>query len=127
MSDSRSYVHAATSIQLSSWRHLFVFLRMSERVQKRLRQSPGYVKYGLRAKPFSATFQTYSIYEDYESLQDFVHSPEHAEAMKKMGEWATPASRTTSWTSPTAEIDWSDARRRLKAAPGYGQTRVARA
>ena len=119
MAQDTLYVHVATSLQLSKWRYLFAFLRVSGKVQARLRATPGYVKHALRANLFRLTFSTYSIYETYEDLQDFVYSPEHAAAMAKMGEWSGPESRTTNWTSPSRDIDWGEARRRLAATPTY--------
>jgi quinol monooxygenase YgiN len=119
MPDAKTYIHAATSLQLRSWRFLFGFLRLSNQVQGRLRETPGYVKYALRASLFRLTFRTYSIYESHEALQELIYSPEHAAAMAKMGEWSGPESRTTHWTSASAEIDWADAQRRLAETPTF--------
>lgn len=113
------YIHAATALQLKSWRYLFAFLRLSSKVQKRLRETPGYVRYGVRADLFRATFRTYSIYESSEALQDLIYSPEHAEAMRMMGEWSGPESRTTNWKSASTQIDWKEGLRRLAEAPSY--------
>ena len=126
MPESKLYVHAATSLQLSKWRYLFAFLRTSGKVQSRLRATPGHVKHALRANLFRLTFSTYSIYESYEDLQDLLYSPEHAAAMAKMGEWSGPESRTTNWTSPSRDIDWGEAKRRLAETPAY-QERQKRA
>ena len=126
MSGAKKYVHAATSLQLASWRHFLGFLRASRKVQFRLRHISGVVKFKLRAKLLRRTFETYSIYEDQESLQDLVYSAEHVEAMKKMAEWSGPESRTTNWTSVSSEIDWEEARSRLAEAPSYRE-RQARA
>ena len=121
MSEPKTYVHAATSLQLASWRYLFAFFRLSGKVQKRLRDTPGYATHGVRADFFRLTFRTYSIYESREALQDLIYSPEHAEAMAKMGEWSGPESRTTNWTSESREIDWADGLRRLAETPAYAE------
>ncbi len=121
MPETKTYIHAATALHLRSWRYLFAFLRLSGKVQKRLEQTPGYVKHSLRPNLFTRTFRTYSVYENPEALQDLVYSPEHAAAMAKMGEWSGPQSRTTNWTAESSAIDWKDGLRRLAEAPTYAE------
>jgi hypothetical protein len=121
MSAPKVYVHAATSLQLSGWRYFFAFLKASRRAENRLKRTPGHVKYGLRANPFRLVFRTYSIYENYEDLQNFLYSPEHSEAMAMMSTWSGPESRTTNWTSPSREIDWAEANRKLAQTPSYAE------
>jgi len=121
MPETKTYIHAATALQLKSWRYLFPFLRLSGKVQRRLRQTPDHVTHGLRTDVLRATFRTYSVYESYEALQDLIYSPEHAEAIGKMAEWSGPESRTTHWTSPSREIDWKEGLRRLEQAQPYMQ------
>lgn len=121
MPETKAYIHAATSLQLKSWRYLFAFLRASGKVRKRLSETPGSVQYKLRANFFRKTFRTYSIYESYEALQDVIYSPEHAEAMQKMNEWSGPESRNAHWTSPSREIDWEEGLRRLAEAPSHAE------
>lgn len=125
MPEPKTYVHAATALQLKSWRYLFAFLRLSGKIQQRLQETPGYVRHGTRADFFRATFRTYSVYESHEAMQDLVYSPEHAEALRKMGEWSGPESRTTNWTSASPEIDWEDGLRRLAETPPYMQRQAS--
>lgn len=121
VTEDKTYVHAATALQLKSWRYLFAFLRLSGKIQKRLQDTPGYVRHSLRTNLFRVTFRTYSVYESHEAVQDLVYSPEHVEAMRKMGEWSGPESRTTNWTRASPEIDWKDGLRRLAETPPYTQ------
>ncbi|MEZ5361119.1 MAG: hypothetical protein R2748_01965 [Bryobacterales bacterium] len=64
------------------------------------------------------TFRTYTVYENYEALEMFLYSP-GLEAMRKMGDWSGPESRSLQWISESREIDWADAERRLAETPTY--------
>ncbi|MCB1019788.1 MAG: DUF3291 domain-containing protein [Acidobacteria bacterium] len=119
MPQTNRFYHAATSLQIGKWRHLIPFLRLSNKVQNRLKQTPGYVDHSLRANFWTLTFRTYTVYEDYEALESFLYSPEHSEAMRKMGGWSGPESRSLQWISESREIDWDDAERRLAETPTY--------
>ena len=94
------------------------FMRMSMRVYREACEAPGYYAGGIRARWWRGEFYTYTIWEDRETMLEFVHSGEHAQAAAIVSEYAAPGSCYAEFVSDTPP-DWDDARRRLSSPTGY--------
>lgn len=116
----REYLCHATFFPVRRWRDIIPFLRMSSRVQAQLRPCPGLIRYALRAELLRKRFWTFSVWEDEESVQAFLHAEPHAEAMRRMKEWVAPDGAVfTGWTSRGGAIDWTAIRDRVWSAPPH--------
>jgi hypothetical protein len=81
---NRDYLALLSYLPLNKHRAIPAFLRFSFRIQKQLRGTPGVIGYSLRAKMLSRNFWTLSVWEDQQSLTDFVAKVPHGEAMRAM-------------------------------------------
>jgi hypothetical protein len=115
----KKYIHAATFLPLKSWRHMIPFQLMSSKVLKQTKQSRGILNYAARADFPKKHFWTLSIWEDRESMRQFVMAEPHATAMKKFEVWAGDGSAFADWTSSSSSIDWEEAKRRLQNPTFY--------
>ncbi len=80
------FLCVATFFTVGKWRHVIPFLRMSSRVQKQLKESPGLVRYGLRMDLTNLLRKQYisvSVWTDRSSMHAFVRSEPHAEAVTR--------------------------------------------
>ena len=114
-----TYIHAATSLKLASWRHFPAFTLATRRVIRALGDVPGHLAHDLRANLLTRTFRTYSIYEDRHALARFMASEAHRAAAEKFADWALPGSKIITWEDAGRSIDWAEAGRRLAQAPNY--------
>ena len=109
----------ATYLPLAHWRHLFAFIKLSNRVAAQMKKTPGVVRFGLRANLFRKQFWTCSVWraEGAEfAVQDFVEAGVHRHAVAAFPKFSSAAEAFTRWTSDSAEIDWPEALRRLAGA-----------
>lgn len=112
------YVIAATFLPVRRWRHLLPLFRMSRRVEKQLSQTPGLVRYGLKAELRRKQFWTYSVWQDRGAMGAFMRTEPHASAIQRLNEWAGRGVAFTNWESSDGSIDWTEARKRLTDAAG---------
>ena len=95
---------------------------MSHRVQAQLRPYPGLIRYALRVELLRKRFWTFSVWEDEESVQAFLHAEPHAEGMRRMKEWVAPEGAVfTGWKSRDGAIDWTAIRERVRSAPPHAK------
>ena len=110
------FLHIGTYLPMKRYRDIPAFVQLSERVNQQLRQTPGVVRVGVAARLLSRQFWTCSIWQasDEETIQDFVHSGPHAEAIRKAAKWSTGAEGFARWTTSSASaIHWDELFRRL--------------
>ncbi len=116
---SDKYIHVATFLPLKGWRYMIPFQLMTSKVLKQAKQSRGMVDYTVKADFPKKHFWTLSIWEDRESMRQFVMAEPHATAMKKFEEWAGDGSAFVEWTSSSISTDWEEAIRRLQNPSFY--------
>ena len=115
------FLCVATFFTVGKWRHVIPFLRMSSRVQKQLKQSPGLVRYGLRMDLMNLLRKQYisvSVWADRSSMHAFVRGDPHAEAVKRMQEWAGDDFAFAERLSTDGLIDWNEVTAQL-STPNY--------
>ena len=115
----KKYIHAATFLPLKSWRYMIPFQLMSSKVLKQAKRSRGMLNYAVKADFPEKHFWTLSIWEDRESMRQFVMTEPHLTAMKKFEVWAGEGSAFADWTSSSCSIDWEEAMRRLQNPTFY--------
>ena len=115
----KKYTHVVTFLPLKSWLYMISFQLMTSKVLKQAKQSHGIVNYAVKADFPKKHFWTLSIWEDRESMRQFVMTEPHITAMKKFEEWAGDGSAFADWTSSSSSIDWEEAMRRLQKPTFY--------
>jgi hypothetical protein len=110
----RSCLALISYLPLRHFRVLPNFFLFSIQIQRQLRTAPGLIGYSMEAKLFARKFWTLSVWEDQQSLNDFVRKVPHLRIMQAlaphMGE-----TKFAQWTVTHAEIpiDWQSAKARL--------------
>ena len=108
-------VHVATVLHLGGWRYLFPFMRMNNRVFKQLNQTPGLVRWRVKAELRAKMFYTCTVWKDRASKETFLVTEPHATAMKRANVWGGPRTAFVEWVSTEGAIDWDEAKRRLRS------------
>jgi len=80
----REYHALLSYLPLNKYSAVPGFIRFSLQIQQQLRSTPGVVGYSLRARILSRNFWTLSVWQDQNTLMDFVAKIPHGEAMKAM-------------------------------------------
>lgn len=112
-------LHIATFLPVRRWRHVPAFIRMSMHVERQLKQTPGVIRFGLRAAPLRKQFWTLSVWTDRDSVNSLVHTGIHVEAVRRFPDWAGPGAAFVEWTSADGAIDWTEANVRLQNPTFY--------
>ena len=112
--EQQDFVCVATFLPLKRWTDLIPFIMLSRKVLKQIKNSKGIANYAVKADLPKKNFWTLSIWNDHESLKQFVPKEPHATAIKKLTEWAGEGSAFVEWTVPSKEIDWSEAMTKLE-------------
>ena len=105
----------ATSLKLRNWRQLPRFLRVNGQVARQLKAAPGNIKFSLDADFIRLRFSTLSVWKNDQTMEAFVRSGSHREAMAAFD---TIAVRSESgflrWKALDLEgATWAEAGRRL--------------
>ncbi len=119
------YLLIATYLPLTHWRHLFQFFRLSAQIQEQMRNTPGVIRFSVRAKLLSKQFWTCSVWKISgadEQIESFVYSGSHNGAVNAFARWDNKGQAFTRWTSDSAEIRWPEVLKKLEAE----QTTVGR-
>jgi hypothetical protein len=117
--DGKDYVALLSYLPLKQYWMIPKFLRLTRETQQQLAKSNGLVGYSVGAELLSRRFWTVSVWENRQSLMDFVHEIPHSRIMQvlvpDMGK-----TRFAEWTVRTAEIPvrWSDAKRHMAGIVG---------
>ena len=115
------FVCAATFFPLQKWRDVIPFLRMSSRVQRQLKGTPGLVRFGLRTSVIRKRYWTYSVWVDRASIDAFLHAEPHVTAMSRLDKWVIPGeSAFVSWASTDDSINWEEGLDRLGNPSSHG-------
>jgi len=117
--EGKDYVALLSYLPLKQYRMIPKFLRLSRETQKQLAKSSGLVGYTVGAEFLSRRFWTISVWEDRQSLIDFVHEIPHSRIMQVL----VPHMGKTGfaeWTVRSAEISvrWADAKRHMAGIVG---------
>ncbi|MFQ5933165.1 MAG: hypothetical protein ACE5KI_00810 [Dehalococcoidia bacterium] len=113
-----------SALPLRRWRDVIPFLRMTYRVDKQLKETPGLVRHAVKANFLRKRFWTFSAWRDRESMVEFVRSEPHATAVKRFEVWGGEGAAFAEWQSVDGSIDWTGARERLRDPTfRYGQQR----
>src|SRR5262249_51246791 len=101
-------------LPLKHFRVILVFFRYSMQTHQQLKSTPGVIGYSLDAKPFARKFWTLSVWEDQQSLNNFVRQIPHSQIMQAMAPHMGK-SQFAQWTVTETEIplDWPSAKARL--------------
>lgn len=110
----REYLALISYLPLRHFRAIPSFFRFTFQTQAQLKMATGLVGYSLDAKPFSRKFWTLSVWEDQQSLNNFVRQIPHSQIMQAlaphMGKTQFSQWRVTSEQIP---LDWALAKARL--------------
>lgn len=87
------FICGATFLWVRRWRDVIPFLRMSSGVQRQLKETPGLVRYALRARFLRKRYWTYSVWTDRASLDAFLQAEPHRTAMSRLSQWVVPGGR----------------------------------
>jgi hypothetical protein len=111
----KTYLALISFLPLKHFRAVPAFIRYSIQTRQQLKSTRGVIGYSLDAEPFARKFWTLSVWEDQESLNDFVRQIPHSQIMQKliphMGK-----TEFAQWSVTHSEIplDWDAAKSRLK-------------
>lgn len=114
----RDYVALLSFLPLKSYRTIPKFLWLTLETQRQLHKSNGLIGYSLHAEPLRRHFWTLSVWEDRQSLMDFVGEIPHSRIMQSL---ASQMGKTNfaQWQLSASGIPpaWSAAKARMAAAP----------
>lgn len=103
----------ATFLPVRRWGHVIPFMRMSLRIEKQVRQSPGLVRYGLRTNLPKKRFWTLSVWDDRKAMSAFISREPHATAVKKFEGWAGAGAAFAEWEETRTDFPWDVAFEKL--------------
>ncbi len=109
----------AIYLPVSRWRYVIPFLRATSAIRRQLKGTPGLVSYQLKSNFFRRQFWTLSVWRDRASINAYVRSGAHAQAMQHAQEWAGPWAAFAEWTGTSGGVSWKDALERLKEPTFY--------
>ncbi|MBM3945525.1 MAG: DUF3291 domain-containing protein [SAR202 cluster bacterium] len=112
----KQYVCVATVFHVRRWRHVLPLMKMANAVARQAQESPGIVRYGLRANLFKRRFWTVSVWDDPASIKTFMQAEPHATAMRMSPEWAGGGAAFVRWESEDRAVDWKVAEERLRTS-----------
>lgn len=108
------YLALISYLPLRHFRAIPNFFRFSMQIHGQLKATAGVIGYSLDARIFSRKFWTLSVWEDQQSLNNFVRQIPHSKSMQAM---APHMGKTqfAQWTVTHTEIplDWRSAKARL--------------
>lgn len=103
----------ASRLELRRLRHVPAFLIASLRLRHAIRQAPGAIGLGLRARPLSRTFWTLSAWSNHEALQTYNHTPLHRGIVERFRPHMSASTFRFYTTTADTQPGWDDALRRL--------------
>ncbi len=116
---AQAFLREATFLPVRRWRFVVPFLRMSARIEAQLQQSPGLIRYGVRADIARRRFWTLSVWTDPEAVRAFVGAEPHRTAVAHFAAWAGAGAAFVRWPGSEASLDWEDALKRLNSPTFY--------
>ena len=104
----------ATRLQLRNWRQLRQFFRTNGQIVQQLNETPGTLRHKLRADFLRFRFSTISVWADDESIDAFVRTGAHNEALLVFDTIADRArSSFVRWKAEGPDVSWEEATERL--------------
>jgi hypothetical protein len=111
---NREYVALLSFLPLKHYRMIPKFLWLTFETQRQLRESKRLIGYSLHAQPLRRRFWTLSVWEDQESLMNFVRQAPHSRIMQVL---APHMGKTqfVEWSVTAKEIppSWKEAETRM--------------
>jgi hypothetical protein len=80
----RQYLALISYLPLRHFRAIPIFLRYAFQTQEQLKAAVCLIGFSLDAKPFSRKFWTLSVWEDQQSLNNFVRQVPHSKIMETL-------------------------------------------
>lgn len=115
--EGREYLALISYLPLRHFRAIPRFFSYTMQTRRQLRTAKGLIGYALDAKPFARQFWTLSVWEDQQSLQEFVRQNPHSEVMQRLAphmgrsqfaQWKVTATEIPpSWTAAKAHLNQS--------------------
>ena len=108
------YLALISYLPLRHFRAVPSFFRYTLETQRQLKTAPGRLGYSLDAQPFRRRFYTLSVWEDSQSLQDFVQQLPHSRIMQDLSPHMGK-SQFAQWklTAQDYPPDWDQSKARL--------------
>jgi hypothetical protein len=112
----KDYVAMVSFLLLKQYRLIPKFLLLTFETQRQLARSSGLVGYSVYAELLKKRFWTLSVWQDNQSLMDFVAAVPHGRIMQQLAPHMG-TTRFEQWTASAAEIPlkWPAARARVLA------------
>lgn len=110
-----------TYLPVRRWRDIIPFLRMSFRVERQLRKSPGLIRYSLRTNLPRKEFWTLSVWTGRPAMSAFIPQRPHATAIEKFEQWAGAGAAFVEWEAAKPDFPWPLALEKLKQPTFYYQ------
>ena len=110
----KTYLALISFLPLKHFRAIPAFIRYSIQTRRQLKSTHGVIGYALFASPFARKFWTLSVWEDQQSLDNFVRQIPHSRIMQEMLPHMGK-SQFAQWAVTHSEIplDWATAKSRL--------------
>ncbi|HWZ97664.1 MAG TPA: DUF3291 domain-containing protein [Candidatus Dormibacteraeota bacterium] len=110
----REYLALISYLPLRHFRAIPNFFRFTVQIRSQLKTTQGLIGYSLEARPFSRKFWTLSVWENQQSLNNFVRQIPHSQVMQALAPHMGK-SQFAQWFVTAAEIplDWAVAKSRL--------------
>jgi hypothetical protein len=111
---NREYLALLSFLPLKHYRMIPKFLWLTFETQRQLRESKGLIGYSLHAQPLRRRFWTLSVWEDQQSLMNFVRQAPHGRIMQvlapQMGKM-----QFVQWSVTLKDIPpgWNEAKTRM--------------
>lgn len=111
----QEFVVEATNLLLNHWWNLPRFFSLTQGVQRQLRETPGLVRYRLKASFLKLQFSTLSIWESQEAVNDFARKGAHLAAIQALPTLAKAGTAFVRWTATEPNtVTWEEAFQRLQ-------------
>lgn len=111
---NREYLALLSFLPLKSYRTILKFFWLTLETQRQLHKSRGLIGYSPHAQPLRRQFWTLSVWEDYESLMNFVHQAPHSKIMQTLAP-AMGETQFVHWKVAAKDIPpgWNEAKTRM--------------
>ncbi len=111
----REFSVVATTLFLNRWWNLPRFFSLVGGVRRQLKETPGLVRYQLKANFLKLQFSTLSIWESGNAIDDFAHKGPHLTALQAFPTLAKKGSAFVRWTTTSPDaVTWKEAFQRLQ-------------
>jgi Domain of unknown function (DUF3291) len=112
--DNGEYLALLSYLPLKSYLKIPAFLKHTLAIERQLKASAGLIGYSLQAEVLGKRFWTLSVWNDEQSLMDFVFKIPHKDVMKSLA-GDMEQTKFTRWklTGSFLPPDWNEARKRM--------------